>query len=689
MKNENPYIHRDISWLAFNYRVLQEAKDINVPLLERLNFLSIYSSNLDEFFRVRVANHKNLILAGKKTFKKLEFSPKQILSEILSIVNKQQREFSDIFHNQIVPELKTEGMDILRAKKLNEEQLVFLKAYFDDNILPYIQPVLLQEDKIRPFLMDGALYLSIYMKSMIKGDKQKYYAIIKIPSEILGRFIVLPSSSPDKKDIIIIDDIVRYYINEIFPGFAIINSFSIKLTRDAELYIDDEYGGDLVEKIRKSIKKRNVGSASRLVYDREMPNHMLEYLMVVFNLNQMDLLKEGRYHSNSDFMDFPKFKMNHLKNIPLEPIIYEPLEGRGNIFKSIEEKDHLLYYPYHSYNSVIQFFERAAVDPKVTHIKVFQYRVAKKSLIMDALMKAAKNGKQVTVFVEVKARFDEENNMDWGEKLEDVGVRVLYSMPGIKVHSKIALVRRVVKGEEQMYAYLSSGNFNEKTAKLYCDFGYFTSHNKTIKEILNIFKYVETKIEPSKNFKVLGVGTFNLKKKFIDLVKAEIANAEAGKQAYITLKMNSLQDDEMINLLYNASQAGVQVKLIVRGICCLVAGIKGISDNIECISIVDRFLEHARVYIFCNDGEELIYISSADWMVRNLHHRIEAAFPIEDPELQDFIRTIINVQLNDNVKSRYLHFKNTNEYKRNDGLPVRSQYDTYYYIKRREENRQV
>ncbi len=684
-KIENPYIHRDISWLSFNYRVLQEAKDVNVPLFERFKFLAIYSSNLDEFFRVRVANHKNLLLAGKKTFKNLEFSPKVIIREILKIVNDQQKEFSEIFHNHLLPVLKSEGIELVKADDLNEEQLSFLNTYFDNNVLPYAQPILLMGNKVKPFLLNGALYRSLIMKSKAKGDKEKYYAIVKIPSEELGRFIILPDNNRKKKYVIMLDDIVRHYLNGLFPGFTILQSYSIKLTRDAELYIDDEYGGDLVEKIKKSIRKRNVGSASRLVIDREMPTTLVDYLMEVFDLSKLDVLEEGKYHSNSDFMNFPHFGMSHLNNIALEPIRSKVLEAPNDIFDSIYQKDHLLYFPYHSYNPVIRLFETAAEDPTVTHIKIFQYRVAKDSKIMNALIRAAKNGKQVTVFIEVKARFDEKNNIDWGERLEEEGVRVIYSLPGIKVHSKIALVRKVVEGKESFIGYLSTGNFNEKTATLYCDFGLFTSDSKIINELLVIFRYVETKIKPDKPFKVLGVGTYNLKQKFINLVKAETKIAKKGLPAYMTIKMNSLQDDEMIDLLYKAGQAGVKIKLIVRGICCIVGGIKGISDNIECISIIDRFLEHSRVYIFGNGGDELIYLSSADWMVRNLHYRIEATFPILNEEHKQHIRTIMKFQLNDNVKARSLDFNNSNQYKRDDGLPVRSQYDTYYYIKRRED----
>lgn len=687
MKKPFPYIDRDISWLAFNYRVLQEAKDKNVPLLERVKFLAIYSSNLDEFFRVRVANHKNLLRLGKKTKKKLGLEPKLILPELLQIVNDQQEEFSDIFENEIIPALKKEGINIIKQKKLSRDQKQFSRSFFDDKLLPYIQPMLLKDNMIKPFLLNGALYLALDMRNKNQEDSEKYYAIIKIPSEQTGRFLILPARKKDKYDIILIDDVVRDNIDKIFPGFEIQGSYSIKLTRDAELYIDDEFSGNLIQKIKHSLEKRNVGPASRLIYDRDMPLELLEYLKAVFELKDLDLAAEGRYHNNSDFFGFPDFKMNHLKDITMDPVIYKPLEATDSLFEAIEKKDHLLYFPYHSYESVIRFFEDAAVDPRVTHIKLFQYRVAKVSRIMEALKLAVDNGKQVTAFIEVKARFDEEANLSWGEDLEKSGVNVIYSMPGLKVHSKIALVRRVVNSQEEFYAYMSTGNFHEKTAKLYCDFGYFTSKADILQEVLMIFTYVETKIRPEKDFKLLGVGTFNLKPKLIQLVEREIENAKSGKKGYMLLKMNSLQDQQMIDLLYRASQEGVKIKLIIRGICSLVPGIEGISDNIEAYSIVDRFLEHARVFIFHNEGNEEIYLSSADWMVRNLHYRIESMFPILDTKLKHFINVIMRIQLNDNVKARYIDFKRNNEYHRDVGIPVRSQYDTYYFIKRQEENR--
>lgn len=684
MKKPKPYIHRDISWLAFNYRVLQEAKDENVPLLERIKFLSIYSANLGEFFKVRVSHHKNLIKAGKKTLKKIEFEPRLVLTEILKVVTQQQEEFSKIIKDQIRPALRKQGIYLLNNKDLNEEQKSFIIAYFQDNLIPYIQPILMLQDKIKPFLQNNALYLGIYMKNKDESDNEKYYAIVKVPSDITDRFIILPSKK--KKALIYLDDLVREMIPYIFPGFKIIDSYSIKLTRDAELYIDDEFSGDLMLKIRKGLKKRDIGPPSRLVYDRAMPEHFLHYLMMVFDLEELDLIPEGKYHNNFDFADFPTFDKSHLKDISLPPLAYSRIKSDESIFDVIDKKDHLLYYPYHSYDSVVKFFEDASKDSNVTHIKLIQYRVAKVSKIMDALINAVKVGKQVTAFIEIKARFDEEANLYWGEKLESHGVEVIYSMPGLKVHSKLALVRKVTEGKEELYTYLSTGNFHEGTAKVYTDFGLFTKDPRIVDEAQRIFYYLQTKKRPDIPFKYLGVGTFNLKEMLISLVKNEIKNAKNGKDAYITLKMNSLQDREMIDLLYEASQAGVIIKMVIRGICCIVPGVKGISDNIHGVSIVDKYLEHARVFIFGNGGDEKIYLASADWMERNLHRRIETMFPIFDDKLKYIIRTILKIQLNDNVKSRIHDFSNSNKYSAKEGLAVRSQYDCYYFIKRRVEN---
>jgi polyphosphate kinase len=684
------YIHRDVSWLSFNYRVLQEAKDISVPLLERLKFLAIYSSNLDEFFRIRVANHRNLARADKSTLKNIDYSPEILLKEILNIANIQQVEFSTIFEKQILPELKKNGIQIISWRNLTKDQVDYVDTYFNEYLLPFVQPVILAGKKIKPFLNNGALYLALHMYSKDSAKPASEYAIVKIPSDHLSRFVELPSKISGVRQVIMLDDAVRHSVRLIFPGFNIQDSYSIKLTRDAELYIDDEYSGDLIAKIKKSLNKRSIGIASRMVYDRTMPKHFLQYLMNVFEIDELDLLPEGRYHNNSDFFKFPSFNLNHLKDPVLSPVRIEDLEEADSIFNKIKEKDQLVHMPYHSYDAVIKFFEDAASDPDVTHIKIIQYRVARISRIMKAIKNAVKSGKQVSTFIEVKARFDEEANLKWGEELEQAGVSVYYSMPGFKVHSKLALVRRLEDGKPNLYAYLGTGNFHEETAKIYADFGIFTNDKRLTSEVARVFTFLETKQRPAHPFEYLGVGLFNLKEKFISLIKREIDNAKKGKKARMTLKMNSLQDEEMINYLYEASKAGVKIKLIIRGICSLVPGQKDLSENIEAISIIDRFLEHSRVFIFHNDGQPEVYLSSADWMVRNLHFRVETVFPVLDQEMSKTIITCINIQLNDNVKSRILDARLSNKYKRNkDDIAVRSQIETYYFIKRREESKLI
>ncbi len=681
--NKIPYIHRDISWLSFNYRVLQEAKDPSVPLLERLKFLAIYSNNLDEFFRVRVANHRTLFRAGKKTRKELQFPPEVILEKLLKVVNQQQEEFSQIFEKNIVPSLSNHGIHIIRRLELEDYQKEFVENYFGDELLPFVQPVLLVGNKIKPFLNNRALYLAILLKDKAKSNPEPSYAIVKIPSDHVDRFLILPSLDKNRKYVMLLDDVVRHSLPLIFPGYEIVDSFSIKLTRDAELYIDDEFSGDLISKIRKSLSKRHIGPASRLVYDRNIPDHFLEFLTQVLELTNYDLLPEGRYHNNSDFFSFPSFNKDYLLNTPFPPVPYKPLENQSDIFSAIRKKDHLINPPFHSYDSVVKFFEEAAMDPTVTHIKIVQYRVSKKSRIMNALSKAVKQGKNVSAFIEVKARFDEANNLKWGEFLEMAGVQVNYSMPGLKVHAKMAMVRRIENGKPTIYSYLSTGNFHEDTAKVYTDLGLFTASKKINSEVLRVFSYLETKKKPEVKFKHLLVGQFGLKKNLLELIKKEISYTKAGHQGEIILKLNSIQDEEMINALYEASKAGVKITLICRGICSIVAGVKGVSDNITCFSIVDRFLEHSRIYIFENKGNQKMFISSADWMVRNLEHRVETAVPIFDEDLKHVINVLIQLQINDNIKSRSLHLNSINEYRQlSNDLAVRSQHERYYYIKR-------
>lgn len=683
--SEQQYTNRDMSWLAFNYRVLQEAKDTTLPLMERVKFLAIFSSNLDEFFRVRVANHQNVVRVGKKTKKELGYDPKELLRDIKQIVNKHLTEFSSIFEQQIVPELRKNNINLLRRMDLNEEQKVFLEDYFQNYLLPFVQPVLLVKDKIRPFLVNGEIYLAVRLQQKNRVAAEEY-AILKIPSDHLSRFIVLPSSKENQHDIIMLDDLVRQSAAWFFPGYNIVDAYSVKLTRDAELYIDDEFSGDLIQKIKTSLNKRNVGPASRFVYDRMMPDKMIDFLTEVFHIDKKEILPEGRYHNNADFFKFPDFDLQYLKNQPLPPLPYEDLEKTPDFFQQVTVQDHLLYYPYHSYKSVVRFFKEAANDPDVTHINVVQYRVARKSKIMNALIDAAQSGKQVFVFIEAKARFDEEANLSWGEQLAQAGVHVKYSMPGIKVHAKIAQIHRLEGGKIKLYTYLSSGNFHEDTAKIYSDFGLFTSDKKLSDEVARVFQYLATQEQPKAKFKHLLVGQFNLRERLIEAIDKEIACAKKNQNAAIFLKMNSLEDEVMINKLYEASNAGVKIRIVVRGICCLVPGVKKMSENIKVISIVDRFLEHARVFIFHNEGVEDTYISSADWMTRNLSHRVETAFPILDEKLKKQVIEFMEIQWNDNVKARKVEATLSNKYNnKNKDIAIRSQFETYFMVKRMSE----
>lgn len=685
---ESHYLVRDISWLSFNERVLQEAANPNNPLFERIKFMAIYSNNLDEFFRVRVANIRSLVRLGKKTMARLDFDPKMVMREVRRLVNKQQERYSDLFRRELIPELEKHHIHILRHTELNEEQHEFVDQYFNNNMLPFVQPVLLLKKKVRPFLNNAALYLITVLQDLEKGAGSRAYAIIKIPSDHLPRFIVLPDTSP-RRSIIMLDEVVRRSIPWLFPGYQVINSYSIKLTRDAELYIDDEFSGDLIDKVRKSLMKRNIGPASRLVYDREMDTGTLQFLREMFELDSIDMFPEGRYHNNMDFFHFPDFGLEHLKVPDLPPLKYAPLEDTTDFYGQLRERDHLLHPPYHDFRSVVRFFEEASRDPDVTHIKLVQYRVGHSSRIMEALKKAIDNGKEVSVFIEVKARFDEEANIRWGEELERHGAHVHYSFPGLKVHSKLALVRRQEKDGPAFYSYLGTGNFHEGTAHVYSDLGIFTFDHRITEEVARIFSFLETVHLPERPFKHLLVGQFNLVDELSRMIDREIELARRGRPAAIDLKLNSIQDRGFIDHLYEASRAGVRIRIIVRGICCIVPG-EAYSENIEAISIVDRFLEHSRAFVFHNDGDPRLFLSSADWMTRNLHYRIETVFPVYDPEIARTILDLFEIQWRDNQKARIIDRNLSNRFRQlGEELPVRSQYETYFYLKRQLEKSAV
>lgn len=678
---------RDISWLSFNYRVLQEAKDPRVPLYERIKFLAIYSSNLDEFFRVRVAGIRSLINISKSAQRELDFDPAKLLKQISKEVNKQQEEYGSIFRDSIIPELKNNNTCLVDEKNLSGEQKDFITKYFNQRIIPQIQPILLVKNKIVPFLRNRRLYLSVILKpkgingahSVSKKTRNRY-AIIEIPSNHLPRFIELPSKDKNTY-VIFLDDIIRHHLKHIFLGYQIVDAFSIKLTRDAELYIDDEFSGNLLEKIQKSLLNRNVGAPSRFLYDERMPKPFLKLLKETFHVNNDDLVPGARYHNFSDFFEFPSPTGNDLFNQPLPPLRHPQLDKSRFLFDAIAKKDHMVHFPYQTYDYVLQFLDQAADDPSVTSIYIIQYRVAKGSEVISALVKAARRGKKVMVFVELKARFDEESNILWAEEMKAQGINVLYSFPGLKVHSKLALIKRTEAKQDKYYCYMATGNFNEKTAQLYSDSGLFTADPRLTKEAKQVFNYLRDTSQKPK-FKHLLVAQFNMRKTFVKLIDNEIEFAKKGKKAKIILKMNSLEDKKMIIKLYEASEAGVKIDLIIRGICCLVPGVNGLSKNIKVISIVDRYLEHSRIFIFNNNGDSKIYAGSADWMRRNLSRRIEVIFPIYDENIKKEIFDIIKIQLQDNVKARIMDRYDKNIYQKNRIIRLnQSQVDTHKYLK--------
>ncbi len=684
---EYKFFNRELSWLSFNHRVLQESMDPSTPLYDKIKFLAIFSSNLDEFFRVRVASLRSLLDLKKKTQKELKFDVEKLLEKLHKTVVKMQEEYGETFANIIKPGLEQNNIFLVDHTQLNSVQKEFISELFNSQVVPHIMPMIIARKKITPFLRNQRLYLAVKLSSKQGGRSDKQFkhkrylsAIVEIPTNHIDRFILLPKIG-NNNYIMFLDDIIRYFLPNIFYGYNVHESYAVKLTRDAELYIEDEFSGNLLDKMKKSLAKRSSGAPSRFLYDREMPASFLNFLKEALLLSDEDLYPGGRYHNFSDFFTFPNPGIRELNYPDMKPLKSKELELRKDIFETTSEKDQLLYFPYQSYDYVINAFEQAAKDPAVRSIKITQYRVARDSRIVNALIKAAHRGKDVTAFVEIKARFDEEINIKSAEEMQKAGVKVLYSLPGLKVHAKIALITREENNALKNYAYLSTGNFNEKTARLYTDYGFFTADPDIAGEVKSVFECLEGK-ETGCEFKHLLVAHYGMRQGFQALVENEIALAQKGEPAAITIKLNSLEDERMIKKLYEASNAGVKVNMIVRGICCLIPGLKTMSENIRGISIIDRFLEHDRVYIFNNGGDEKIYLSSADWMKRNLSRRIEVAFPVYDTDLKNMIKHIVNIKLSDNVKARTIDEKQTNTYRKTESnTDHRSQYEIYEYMK--------
>lgn len=648
------FLNRDLSWLSFNYRVLMEAADKSVPLYSRISFLSIFSSNLDEFFRVRMPSiFAFTSIEAKKTSLRDEY-PKGLVQEVQSLVLGYQEEFGKILTQQIIPELQQNNICLYYGNPIRAEHAETILDHFLSKVLSFLQPLLLQKDnQPNVFLENNALYFIVDLESP-GPDSKRYFGLLNIPSGNLPRFLEVPPLGDDSY-IVFLDDIIRDNLEEVFPGYTINGAYSVKLTRDAEMSVEDEFTGDIAEKIEKQLEKRDAGHATRLLFDKAMPADVREFVQKYFMLRSEEMVEGGRYHNLKDLGSLPNPKKGKLTYASWSSVTHPGFDNHKSVFQCIAEKEKMLHLPYHSYNYILRFFNEAAIDPDVKEIYVTLYRVAADSHIVNALISAAKNGKKVTVFVELKARFDEANNLRWSKKMKAAGVKIINSIPRLKVHAKVALVKRIENGKPVSYSFMATGNFNESTGRFYTDHVLFTFNADFGKELDMLFAYLQSRKQPGEYgkipFKHLLVSQFNMIKRFSQLIEREIENAKAGKPASIIIKVNNLQEREMIAKLYQASEAGVRVQMIVRSICVLAPGITGQSENITVTRIVDRYLEHARVFVFYNSGEPEYFMGSADWMNRNLHSRIEVCFPVYDKQICTELQSILDFQLKDNKKA--------------------------------------
>lgn len=683
MKSNNPYFNRDISWLSFNYRVLLEAADTSVPLYDRINFIAIYSSNLEEFYKVRVAEHKAVSRGGYSE----EMTPEEadeLIAQIAEEVNKQMEDRIRIFEEGILPDLRKNQIVFYQRKaEVEEIHYPFITNYFREEIFPYLQPVPVSRTRVKVFLRAERLYLCTRLKRKDNGATEYY--IMKLPYSKVPRFVELPS-----KDgcyyLMYMEDIIKLNVGMMFPGYEVDCSYCCKISRDADIMVDDEAsaGEVLIEQLKKKVKKRKIGAVCRFVYDRQMPADFLQYLVDSFELNPDELIPGDKHLNLQDLSKLPNPNPALVRSALPSPMMLGCLNKKQSIMKYVAKRDLLLHYPYHSFDHFIHFLYEAIHDSSVEEIMITQYRVAPHSEVINALIAAAQNGKKVTVFVELKARFDEENNLETAERMQKAGIHIIYSMKGLKVHAKVALVLRRHKNgmPKKSFAYISTGNFNEKTATLYADTALFTSNSQIVDDLHQLFLVLRKEVaEPS--FHHLLVPRFNLLPRLKELLEYEKQEALAGREGRIVLKMNALQDQSMIDELYRASEAGVQIDLIVRGICCLIPG-QEYSKNIRVTRIVDCFLEHARVWYFHHGGKELVYMGSPDWMRRNLYRRIEAVTPILDKDLKRELIDMLHVQLNDNQKAVWVDDQLRNVYKTNVGIkPIRAQKDIYLYLKQK------
>ena len=682
---ESRYFKRDISWLSFNYRVLLEAEDDTLPLYERINFISIYSSNLEEFYKIRVADHKAIATGAAHSDEESVQSAIQLVTEINEEVNRQLEERIRIYEQKILPALRQHHIIFYQSRNVEPFHKEFLRRFFREEIFPYLSPVPVSKDKVISFLRDNRLYLAVrlHSKGTLPGDPDHtQYFVMKLPYSKVPRFIELPKQDKNYY-LMFIEDIIKANIDTIFPGYDVDSSYCIKISRDADILIDESANtSEIIEQVKTKVKKRKIGAVCRFVYDRAMPDDFLDFLVDAFRINRQELVPGDKHLNMEDLRHLPN-PNNAVRPIRKpQPMKLACLDERESIFRYVEKKDLLLHYPYHSFEHFIHFLYEAVHEPTVREIMVTQYRVAENSAVINTLIAAAQNGKKVTVFVELKARFDEENNLATAEMMKAAGINILFSLPGLKVHAKVALVLRRDKQGHKLpsYAYISTGNFNEKTATLYADCGLFTCNPVLVNDLHNLFRTFQGKENPV--FHRLLVARFNLIPELNRLIDHEIELAKSGKQGRIILKMNALQDPAMIERLYEASQAGVKIDLIVRGICCLIPGRK-YSRNIHVTRIVDTFLEHARVWYFGNGGKPKLFLGSPDWMRRNLYRRIEAVTPILDPDLKRELSDMLSIQLSDKRKACFVddHLRNRWKSARPQKEKIRSQYTFYEYLK--------
>jgi polyphosphate kinase len=672
------YTPKEISWLSFNERVLQEAENKDVPLIERFKFLGIYSNNLDEYFRVRVATLKRLSQLGSKSRNILGYNPKSTLKDVQEIVLAQNARFEKIY-SSLIKELDSHKIHFVNEKQLSPEQSEFIRNYFITEVRSRLMPYIIESDAELPNLTDDAIYLGIILHK--KGTDKKRYALLEVPTTVLPRFIVLPEIGEDKY-IIYLDDVIRFGLKDIFFIFEFdeFAAYTIKLTKDAELEIADDISESYIEKLSRSIHQRKWGTPVRFIYDKKMPDDLLKILTKKLNFGPDDvIIPAERYHNLKDFMRFPKLGKKKFYYEPFIPIPHRDIPPGKSILSAIKKKDLMLNFPYHSFDHFIDLLREASIDPYVTSIQITLYRLARNSSVVNALLNAARNGKHVTTVVELQARFDEEANILWGNRLQEEGVKVIYGVPGLKVHAKLLLITRVKNDLTQRYSAIGTGNFNEDTARIYTDHLLFTTNLKITNEVYKIFNFFNVNYKKD-NYYHLVLSPFALRNKINLLIENEIRNAKDGKDAYIHLKLNNLTDAEIIENLYEASRAGVKIKLIIRGMFSLVTDLKDTGESIKAIGIVDRFLEHSRLMIFCNGGDEEFYISSADLMTRNIEHRIEVTCPVFDKTIRNELKKIFNILWHDNVKARKLDAGLTNKFVKPGKTPIRAQIEVYNFL---------